>query len=77
MAFTDEQQAQVDIAIAVDNGRYQNQQNSERLSMRLETIRLAKETLIENSRSLPAGTRSVSASDIVNFALALENHINR
>ena len=44
---------------------------------RLEAIRLAKETLIENDRSKPADERGVTASDITTFADALITYVNQ
>lgn len=43
---------------------------------KLETIRLAKELLVENSRSKPVDSREVSAEDVLGFAKKLEDHIN-
>ena len=48
----------------------------ERKRIRLESIRLAKETLIENSRSKSIDERDVSADDIKNFANILYNFVN-
>lgn len=42
---------------------------------KLETIRLAKETLIENSRSKSVDERDVSAEDITSFAKILQDFI--
>lgn len=43
---------------------------------KLESIRLAKETLLENSKSKAVDERDISASDIVTFATTLQNYIN-
>ena len=43
---------------------------------RLEAVRLAKETLIENARSKPVDARDVSAADIQAFAQTLVAYIN-
>jgi|APGre2960657404_1045060.scaffolds.fasta_scaffold08822_2 hypothetical protein len=76
MALTTEQQAQVDIAIAIDTSRNTQQAASEAKRTKLEAIRLAKETLIENARSKPADSREVTAADITAFADVLVASIN-
>lgn len=76
MALTTEQQAQADIQIAVENARHANQLELQARQAKLEAIRLAKETLIENARSKPADSREVTAADITAFADALVASIN-
>ena len=87
MAFTDEQQAQVDIQVAIETARAANQTAAETTRAanqattdakraKLEAVRLAKETLIENRRSLPADQREVSAADITTFADTLAAYVN-
>jgi hypothetical protein len=75
MALTPEQQAQVDIQIAVETVRAANQAVSEGRREKLEAVRLAKETLIENARSKPTDSREVSATDITAFATTLTAYI--
>lgn len=74
--FTPEQQSQVDVQIAVENARHANQLEMQVKQAKLEAIRLAKETLIENARSKPADARDVTATDITAFADALVASIN-
>lgn len=74
--FTPEQQSQVDVQIAVENARHANQLEMQVKQAKLEAIRLAKETLIENARSKPADARDVTATDITVFASALVASIN-
>lgn len=80
MALTPEQQAQLDIQNAAENVRHANQLELQlQLEMRrskVEMIRLAKETLIENARSKPIESRDVSATDIQAFAHTLITYIN-
>jgi hypothetical protein len=76
MALTPEQQAQVDAQLAVENARHANQMAMIAQQAKLETVRLAKETLIENARSKPVDAREVTAADITAFAAALAAHIN-
>jgi hypothetical protein len=42
-----------------------------RQQQRLEVIRLAQQTLLENARSRPAGEREITAADIEDFAKSL------
>jgi hypothetical protein len=44
---------------------------------KLEAVRLAKETLLENDRNKPTGERGISASDVTTFADALVNYVNQ
>lgn len=44
---------------------------------RLEAIRMAKETLIENARSKPVDSRDVTAADITAFADTLIAYVNK
>ena len=76
MALTVEQQAQVDIQNATEAVRHANQLELEARRAKLEAIRLAKETLIENARSKPVDSRDVSAADIQAFAQTLVSYIN-
>jgi len=75
MALTAEQQAQVDIQMAIETARAANQVASESRREKLEAVRLAKETLIENARSKPADSREISAEDITTFANTLVTYI--
>lgn len=72
MALTAEQQFQMDLETA----RSANQMALQAKQAKLEAVRLAKETLIENARSKPVDARDVTAADIAAFAAALEAHIN-
>lgn len=76
MALTPEQQDQIDFQNAMESGRRAHELAMERRRARLETIRLAKETLIENARSKPVDSRDVSADDISTFAAQLDSYIN-
>lgn len=76
MALTPEQQAQVDIQLAVENVRHANQMAAQAKQAKLEAVRLAKETLIENARSKPVDAREVTAADINAFAEFLAAYIN-
>jgi len=71
MILTVEQQAQVDMAIAIDNTRHANQMAFLAAQQKSDAIRLAQQTLIENSRSKPADEREITPADIAAFANAL------
>lgn len=76
MALTTEQQAQIDIQMAVENARHANQMASEAARTKLEAVRLAKEVLVENARSKPVDDRDVTAADITAFAQTLVSYVN-
>jgi hypothetical protein len=77
MALTPEQQAQLDMQEATDAPRRAHELAMEQRRARLEAIRLAKETLIENARSKPVDARDVTAADVTTFANALNQYINQ
>ena len=68
MALTPEQQSQVDIQIELDRLIKSDQRAVGREVARLEALRLAKETLVENARSKPVSERDITAEDITAFA---------
>lgn len=76
MALTAEQQAQADIQIAVENARHANQMAMQAKQAKLEAVRLAKETLIENRRNMPVDQREVAAADITAFAQTLVSYVD-
>ena len=44
---------------------------------RLEAVRLAQQTLVENSRNKPVSERDITAADITAFADSLIGYINK
>lgn len=76
MALTAEQQAQVDIQLAIEIARHTNQMVADAKRAKLEAIRMAKETLIENARSKPVDARDVTAADITAFAQVLVAYVD-
>ena len=76
MALTAEQQAQVDIQNATENARHANQMVFQAKQAKLEAVRMAKETLLENARSKSVDARDVSAADITTFAEVLNTYVN-
>jgi hypothetical protein len=77
MALTPEQQSQLDFQEASDAARRAHEIAMEQRRTRLEAIRLAKETLVENARSKPVDSRDVSATDVTNFANTLVQYVNQ
>lgn len=75
MAFSPEQQAQLDLQTEIINIQQQNQLALQSKQAKIDAVRLAKETLIENSRSKPVDSRDISAQDIISFAETLVNYI--
>ena len=71
MSLTPEQEQ----IISMETTRHNNNLEIEFRRSKLEAIRLAKETLIENSRSKPVDQRDISAEDIKNFAEVLITYI--
>jgi hypothetical protein len=76
MALTAEQQAQIDIQLALEDVRNANQLAADAKRTKMEAVRLAKEVLIENARSKPADAREVAAADITTFAQSLVAYVN-
>ena len=72
MALTAEQENQVELAAAMAAATAA----TETKRAKLEAVRLAKETLIENARSKSVDERDVSASEITAFADTLVTYIN-
>ena len=86
MALTTEQQAQVDLQVAIqqaqasaqstsqlalENARHANQMALMAAQQKLDATRLAQQTLVENARSKPADEREITPADIATFANAL------
>ena len=89
MALTAEQQSQIELSLAIsqqqisaENARHANQMELQAAnaaiaaaSAKLETLRIAQVTLIENSRSKPADQREVTAANIIAFASTLDSAV--
>ena len=75
MALTPEQQDQLDMQLTIINHQNNSQLAIQNKQARIEAVRMAKETLIENSRSKPVDSRDISAQDIIDFAQPLVNYI--
>lgn len=84
MALTEDQQNALEYSRAVmeqektrEISLHSNLLQLEDRRVRLEAIRLAKETLIENARSKPVDSREVTVSDIQSFANTLVEFITK
>jgi hypothetical protein len=71
MAYTPEQEFQLEL----ETQRAANQDAAEMKRAKLESVRLAKEVLIENSRNKPIDDRDVS-DEITAFAETLISYVN-
>jgi hypothetical protein len=76
MALTTEQQAQFEIQRDITVLTQAHNVAMESKRSKLEAVRIAKEVLTENRRSLPVGEREVSAADITAFATTVITYIN-
>lgn len=76
MALTTEQQAQVDMQLAIDSARQALQVAEANRQRRLDAIRIAQATLIENKRNLPVAERQVTEAEITAFADTLNTYVN-
>jgi hypothetical protein len=78
MALTAEQQAQVDVQIAIqtaiEDKRHENSIAMINKNQKFETLRMAKDILIENSRTLPVESRQVTTANVIVIANELLNY---
>lgn len=86
MALTAEQESQVELARAleqvrtesqtvVDSTRHNDSIALESMRAKLEAVRLAKETLLENARSKPVDSQDITVEEITAFANVLHAYI--
>jgi len=77
MAFTEEQQAQLDIQTATENNRAANQAAADAKRAKLEMVRTAKEILVENRRTQAAADATdITASAVTALATDLTTFVN-
>jgi len=77
MALTDEQQQDVDRQNAIEDNRSANVAAQELKRTRLETLRMAKDVLVENRRTQSASDATeITSSGITTLAADLNNYIN-
>ena len=76
MALTDEQQQEVDKQNAIEDNRASNMASQELKRTKLETLRMAKEVLVENRRTQAASDATdITASAVTTLATELNNFI--
>lgn len=68
MATTFDVQAQLDAQQATESARRDHEKDMESRRAKLELLRMAKETLVENARNKPIDEAVVTAAAIVAFA---------
>lgn len=76
MPLTAEQQAHLDFSQAQDLTRDKHQLLIQSRGTKLELARVAKDILIENSRSKPVEEREISAADVTAFTEVLVEYVN-
>lgn len=77
MALSAEMQAVVDQQNAIENNRSVNQASQEAKRAKLETLRMAKEILVENRRTQAASDASdITSSAVTTLAGELDTFVN-
>jgi recombination DNA repair RAD52 pathway protein len=80
MALTTEQQAQVDMQIAVQTSIVNAQAAASAVETakqrKLQCLNIAHTTLLENKRNLPVEQRQITPADITAFADTLTAYVN-
>lgn len=67
--------AQVTAQQETEKARWGHELNMEKRRAKLELLRMAKETLVENARNKPVGEAGVTAAEIAAFAQELTNYV--
>ena len=75
--LTDDQLSQIAFQNAMADANHAKNLELASYNARLEAVRIAKDTLFENRRSLPVGEREITADDITTFADTLTDYINK
>jgi|TARA_R110002126_G_scaffold171977_1_gene320770 hypothetical protein len=77
MALTEEQQSQIDINAAMEANRATTQAAQEAARAKLESVRMAKEILVENRRTTPAAEASdITSAQVTAMANDLASYVN-
>lgn len=71
MSVEDEADRQLKIQLAIEQLRYEHMISTDRKRAKLDVIRLAKETLVDNARHSISDTNGISTEDIIGFARRL------
>tara|TARA_R110002153_G_scaffold52455_3_gene147062 strand:- start:191 stop:421 length:231 start_codon:yes stop_codon:yes gene_type:complete len=75
MALPLEMQATVDMQNAIENNRADRMASAESKRVKLDTLRMAKDIVMENHKTAAAGS-VVGATDITAMATTLEAFVN-
>lgn len=76
MALTDAQTQQLEYETALEQAKFAAR-TSDTSGIKLEAVRIAQITLMENLRNADAGSASpISADDITTFAESLRTYVN-
>jgi len=76
MALTTEQQALVEMQAAVQIAVHAAQNAEAAKQRKLDNVRIAHTTLLENKRNLPVEQRQITPAEIIAFADSLNNYVN-
>ena len=76
MALTPEQQSQVELETALAIARQAGQAEISKAQAKLEAVRIAQATLVENARTKPVGSPDITAADVTAFADTLVSYVN-
>jgi hypothetical protein len=75
MALAEEMRAQIAAQQETENARREHERDMEARRAKLELLRMAKETLVENARNKPAEEAVITAAEITAFAQELINYV--
>jgi hypothetical protein len=77
MALSPEMQEQVDMQLAIENNRAATQAAQEAARAKLESVRMAKEILVENRRTKAAAEATdITAAAVTALADELAGYVN-
>ena len=77
MALSAEMQAVVDQQNAIEDNRSVNQATAEAKRIKMETLRLAKEVLVENRRTQAASEATdITSANVKDFADVITAYVN-
>jgi hypothetical protein len=65
-----------DPGITLEIERAKIQAESQARQLKIDCIRMAKEIITDNKRNMPVGDREITYQEIIDFAVAIENHVN-
>jgi hypothetical protein len=75
MALTEDQQNRIEFLKAEEFERHKSHRETLVRQAKIDIIKMARETLIENARNKPVSDREVTAEDIITFAKSLETYL--